>query len=150
MRLNDQAYKENWSAEKMNSEFSKKLTEKTKGLVDDKQCFAVEINADDREALKLQYWYGNLEQDGTSQALSFSEGTSFIKTTTTTTVSGSHGLYVGSSTNSDRYFYYADACGTKPIKLAERFAISIEPRYARDLEPIKLDWKTPDLEKKSH
>jgi hypothetical protein len=142
--VSDMAYKEKWDENKTSSEVSKQISAESKRLVEDKPCFAVEINAKDKTPLELKYWYGDLVQDGKSQKLTFSKGNGFVVTTRSTTVSG----YFATTVDENAYYFYADACGKSKIDLSEPFSLKIEPRFARDLLPIELEWKKPEAPSK--
>lgn len=137
------AFKERWSDEKRAEEFRKTVDAEEKRLILDRQCFAVEINTRRSAALELKYWYGTLKQNDKEQSLSFSKGQGFTVVEKTTVFSGAYGVYSGTTTESREHFFYADACGTTPIQLADAFSISIDPRYELGLAPIELSWLAP-------
>ncbi len=143
--IREKGFKEKWDDQRIEAEVKNQITSESNRLVLDKQCFAVEINTPDPGAIKLEYWHGALKQNGQEQKLTFTKGTGFVQIMTTTYIN--RGTGYGSSTESQQYFYYADACGTKAIQLAEAFSLSIEPRYEAELLPIQLDWLAPKASK---
>jgi hypothetical protein len=143
--LEETAFKEKWSDEKKSKEMKSKIETQTKEFVTSKQCFALEINTPVLAAIELKYWYGTLKQAGKDLPLKISKGSGFTQRTTHVTGSPRYGY---SSYQTEKYFYFAQACTTKPIQLSEEFQITIDARYEKDLLPIEMSWLKPTEELK--
>lgn len=143
-KIEEQAFKENWTEDKKNLEMNKKIQADVKSLVTNKQCFAIEINTDKSEAINLKYWHGTLTQKERPIKLEISKGAGFTQTTRTTYLTGARGFYAGNTYDTTKYFYFAQGCSPQKIDLTENFSITIDVRFEKDLVPIELSWLKPE------
>jgi hypothetical protein len=137
----DQGFKEAWSAQKVNSERERMIAKSLK-QVSGRQCFSFEISSDNRDATETKYWSATLRQDGADQNLAFSKGDGFIEETKTlSSVTNPVGnMTTGTVRTNRKYYFFAEACAAAPINLLQSFSIELEPRFQRNLLPLRLDW----------
>lgn len=133
--VTETAFKENWEKEKIQPEIDKQYAAEVKRLVTDHQCFGMEIDSNDPEAARLEYWYGSVEQDGKAEKLTFTKGSGFSQ----------KGLWVDRSAmpKLTKVYQYADACTASKLNLLGDIKVTIEPRFRRDLLPTALAWMAP-------
>ncbi|MEK7358242.1 MAG: hypothetical protein AAB250_17480 [Bdellovibrionota bacterium] len=133
--ITETGFKENWPTEKIQPEIDKAYAAEVKRLVTDHQCFGAEIDSNDPEAARLEYWYGTVEQSGAQQKLKFTKGTGYSQ----------KGLWVDRSAmpKITKHYQYADACTDGKLNLLADFKVVIEPRFRRELLPITLTWVAP-------
>ncbi|HVK60236.1 MAG TPA: hypothetical protein VM432_01750 [Bdellovibrionales bacterium] len=131
----DRAFKEKLSVAQVQSDAQKEIAQLTKHLVDDKPCFAFELWTDQAEAVELKYYSGELTQDGKKQVFTFTKGIQ-------KTVVDQMPIYGGTITKL-WYSSHSNVCGSSKIDLLKPFALEIEPRFKRDLLPVKAEWLPP-------
>lgn len=133
--IQETAFKENWATEKIQPEIDKQYAAEVKRLITDRQCFGMEIDSNDPEAARLEYWYGNVEQNGATQKLKFTKGQGFSQ----------KGLWVdrGAMPKMTKVFQYADACADGKMNILGDMKLTIEPRFRQNLLPISLAWMAP-------
>ncbi len=147
-KVEDLGFKERWDTEKIQAQVKSQVDKAVKNLITAKQCFAVEIHTNDKNSLDLKYWYGSLTQAGIATDLKFTEGEGYVERTSRTTITDQgNGVSQVNRWDFLRYFYYADACSSKPIDLTGEFKLVVEPRFERFLEPMQLEWLTPVTKK---
>ena len=133
--VTETAFKENWPTEKVQPEIDKTYAAEVKRVVTDRQCFGAEIDSNDPEAARLEYWYGTVDQDGKSQKLKFTKGMGYSQ----------KGLWVDRSAmpKTTKVYQYADACAEGKLNLLADFKVALEARFRRDILPINLAWLAP-------
>lgn len=133
--IQETAFKENWPTEKIQPEIDKTYAAEVKRLVTDRQCFGVEIDSNDPEAARLEYWYGTVEQEGKAQKLKFTKGQGYSQ----------KGLWVDRSAmpKFTKVYQYADACAEGKMNLLGDFKVNLEPRFRQDILPVNLAWVAP-------
>lgn len=136
----EQGFKEKWTDEQINSKIEVATKKSISENITKKQCFGLEINSKSSESLNMKYWHGSLIQGAKEDKLTFSAGEGFVQTTKHTNISGRNGYYTSSSYNTEKYFYFAHACTSKPIKITEPFTLKLEPRFREKLQVLNLEW----------
>jgi hypothetical protein len=133
--VTETAFKENWDKAKIQPEIDRQYAAEVKRLVTDKQCFGMEIDSNDPEAARLEYWYGSLEQGGKSMPLKLNKGAGYSQ----------KGLWVDRSAmpKLTKVYQYADACAQTRVNLLGDFKVTMEPRFRHDLMPTTLTWIAP-------
>ncbi|MES2964474.1 MAG: hypothetical protein V4760_11320 [Bdellovibrionota bacterium] len=133
--VQETAFKENWPTEKIQPEIDKSYAMEVKRLITDRQCFGAEIDSNDPEATRLDYWYGTVDQDGKTQKLKFTKGSGYSQ----------KGLWVDRSAmpKVTKVYQYADACTEGKLNLLGDIKVLLEPRFRHEILPINLTWLAP-------
>src|SRR5205814_1888646 len=99
-------------------------------LMNNKQCFAVEITTTNPEAVNLKYWTGKVASNGKTSSLSFETGKGYV--VPTEFALAQQAREIASRQNAKAY---VDACTNSKIDLTQAFQIELAPRFELDVLP---------------
>lgn len=143
----EQSYKEKWDNEQEVAEL-KKTDVSAIELAHLTTCFdfhAISDNTHDAQDQKT--WHATLISGGKEIIPGFfHKFDGFHKDTITTSYSQfSANSYITKRT----YYLYGTLCFMRKIDYSQKFALKIEPRFARDIDPVVLEWLPPESSEKS-
>jgi hypothetical protein len=133
----DLAYKEKWDDKKRLEVYNSMLKAQAMKLKQS-TCFDIEVRTNDSFANSSANWHGDLILDGSSETVpvKFQSFAGFTEKSTSAYVTGTT---VNVSEQRD-HFMFSEACSSKPIDFTKEFTFEVQPRYQKDIKPLRLRW----------